>query len=115
RRDAELFGEAQGDALALRRKVHGRLGIREAVRAHYLLDRVAERADVAGDLARVVDVPAAVQDVDWDPPRGRQDGGVPGARALAAGVREEQQGAEGDQSQRRRAQREQAWKRIPLD
>src|SRR6266511_2682215 len=73
RRDAQLLREAHGDAFALRREVHRRLRVREGVRAADLLDSVAEGADPARDLSRVVDVTATVQHGHVDPPGRRQD------------------------------------------
>src|SRR5947207_12761598 len=48
RLDAELLRKSQRHAFAARREVDRGLGIAEVRRAPDLLDRVAERADVAG-------------------------------------------------------------------
>src|SRR6266480_4289851 len=55
RRNTELLGEPQGNALAPRWEEHCRLGVREVVGAADLLDAVAECADPACDLTGVVD------------------------------------------------------------
>src|SRR5438477_13127110 len=52
RRDAELFCEAQCECIAAGREVHARLRVIEAARPPDLLDRVAERLDVARSLTR---------------------------------------------------------------
>src|SRR6266542_1929247 len=100
RRDSEFPCEADCNSLARAREVHSRLRIREAVGPGDLFDAVAEGADAACDLACVVDVTAAVQHADLDPPRRRQDCAELGAAALAAGTRHDQQrgeDCEGDQ------------------
>jgi hypothetical protein len=71
-RDAELLREARGDAVATRLEVDDRTSLPEAPRAGDPADLVGERLDPARDLARVVDVAGAVEDVDADLPRRRR-------------------------------------------
>src|SRR6185312_7297694 len=69
----ELGREPAGERLASGLEVDHRLLVAEAVRLRDVPDAVAERADVRRDLARVVDVAAAVEDVDGDfPGSGKQ-------------------------------------------
>src|SRR5919201_6979918 len=70
---AQLLRQTQRKRVAAGREVHRGLGIREAVRSAHLLDRVAERLHMACDLARVVEVAAAVEDVDVHAPRWGQN------------------------------------------
>src|SRR3954462_1875065 len=68
-RDAELFRQPRPVGLAAWLEEDRRLPVVEAVRLGHPLDLVAEGADLARQRARVVDVSAAVQDVDVQLPR----------------------------------------------
>src|SRR6266508_4047001 len=73
RRYAQLLREAHRYPFALWGEVHRRLRVREIARAADLLDPVAECADPAGYLPRVIDVTAAVQHRHVDAPGRRQN------------------------------------------
>src|SRR5713226_10076517 len=91
RRYAELPCEPEGHALAFWCEVHRCLRVGEVVRAADLFDSVAERADAARHLSRVVDVAAAVQHVDRDAPRWRKNGARAALRLLATRPRDQEQ------------------------
>src|SRR5213593_970617 len=113
RRNAELLREPDGDAVALGWEEHRRLRIGEVVCAADLLDAVAERADAARHLSGVVDVAAAVQDVDRDAPRRRENGARAALRRLAARPGDQEQGREDGKSDHDSAYDQQAGQRAP--
>src|SRR3954454_2236362 len=71
----ELGRKPAGQRLSAGLEVDDRLLVAEAVRLRDVADAIAERADVRRDLARVVDVAAAVEEVDGDLPRSREQCG----------------------------------------
>src|SRR3954470_17216349 len=113
-RHTQLLREPERDTVALRWEVHRRLWICEVVGAPHLLDRVAEGADAASDLARVVDVTAAVQHVHGDAPRRREDV-CRGLCAFSARARNEEKRCEDGERDHETADHQQARDRIALD
>src|SRR5215208_478067 len=73
---ADLLREAVGEGCAARLVVDGGLPVVEPVRLRHVLDPVPVGADAGCDAARVVDVAAAVEDVDGELPGGSKGRGA---------------------------------------